>query len=108
MRLSGWGEGPICSDLPPELQTPGLASREEASDSATDDESAGGTENGWSGAVAGPAANYRAERGDSERRERDHLVRALAAANGNKAEAARALGVARSTLVSKLKKFGLS
>jgi transcriptional regulator with GAF, ATPase, and Fis domain len=47
----------------------------------------------------------RAERG---RRERERLVRALAAAGGNKAEAARALGLARSTLVSQLKKHGLS
>jgi DNA-binding NtrC family response regulator len=42
------------------------------------------------------------------RKERERLVRALAAARGNKAEAARALGVARSTLVSRLKKHGLS
>jgi transcriptional regulator of acetoin/glycerol metabolism len=35
------------------------------------------------------------------------MVRALAAASGNKAEAARALGLARSTLVSRLKKHGL-
>ncbi len=41
------------------------------------------------------------------RMERDELVRAMAAARGNKAEAARALGIARSTLVSRLKKFGL-
>jgi DNA-binding NtrC family response regulator len=46
-------------------------------------------------------------RGEHERLERDQLVRALAAAGGNKAEAARALGLARSTLVSKLKKLGL-
>ena len=38
---------------------------------------------------------------------REELVRALATARGNKAEAARALGIARSTLVSQLKKFGL-
>jgi transcriptional regulator with GAF, ATPase, and Fis domain len=49
-----------------------------------------------------------AERSDRDRREREQLVRALAAAGGNKAEAARALGVARSTLVSRLKKLGLS
>jgi transcriptional regulator with GAF, ATPase, and Fis domain len=48
------------------------------------------------------------ERGERERREREQLVRALAAAGGNKAEAARALGVARSTLVSRLKRLGLS
>jgi transcriptional regulator with GAF, ATPase, and Fis domain len=50
--------------------------------------------------------NHRRE--DRDRRERETLVRALAAANGNKSEAARALGWARSTLVSRLKKFGLS
>jgi two-component system response regulator HydG len=54
---------------------------------------------------ARPLNNWRSER---ERTEREQLVRALAAADGNKAEAARALGIARSTLVSKLKKLGLS
>jgi len=44
---------------------------------------------------------------ERERVEREHLVRALTAAAGNKAEAARGLGMARSTLVSKLKKLGL-
>jgi transcriptional regulator with GAF, ATPase, and Fis domain len=44
---------------------------------------------------------------DSERREREHLVRALAASGGNKAEAARALGMKRSTLLSRLKRLGL-
>jgi DNA-binding NtrC family response regulator len=51
---------------------------------------------------------YASLRGERERIEREQLVRALAAADGNKAEAARALGMARSTLVSRLKKFGLS
>jgi transcriptional regulator with GAF, ATPase, and Fis domain len=49
-----------------------------------------------------------AERADRARREREQLVRALAAAQGNKAEAARSLGLARSTLISRLKKHGLS
>jgi transcriptional regulator with GAF, ATPase, and Fis domain len=52
-----------------------------------------------------PLGGLRAER---DRLEREQLVRALAAADGNKAEAARALGMARSTLVSRLKKLGLS
>ncbi len=51
---------------------------------------------------------WRAERAERARRERERLVRALAAAGGNKAEAARALGLARSTLVSRLRKYGLS
>jgi transcriptional regulator with GAF, ATPase, and Fis domain len=48
------------------------------------------------------------ERAERDRREREQLVRALAATRGNKAEAARALGLARSTLLSRLKKHGLS
>ncbi len=55
-----------------------------------------------------PGGGLRAEREEYGRRERERLVRALAAASGNKAEAARALGLARSTLVSRLKKHGLS
>ncbi|HEX3314367.1 MAG TPA: sigma-54-dependent Fis family transcriptional regulator, partial [Gemmataceae bacterium] len=51
-----------------------------------------------------PVSPFRRER---LRQERAELVRALAGADGNKAEAARALGMARSTLVSRLKKFGL-
>jgi transcriptional regulator with GAF, ATPase, and Fis domain len=50
----------------------------------------------------------RGEREERDRRERERLVRALAQALGNKAEAARALGLARSTLISRLKKHGLS
>jgi len=42
-----------------------------------------------------------------EQREREMLVRALAAAAGNKSEAARALGMARSTFLGRLKKLGL-
>lgn len=47
------------------------------------------------------------DRGARERQEREIITQALAAANGNKAEAARALGLARSTLLSRLKKLGL-
>jgi len=58
-------------------------------------------------AAKGTSDGLRAEREDHDRRERERLVRALAAASGNKAEAARALGLARSTLISRLKKLGL-
>ena len=54
------------------------------------------------------SGGVRAGRAERDRHERERLVRRLAAAGGNKAEAARALGVARSTLVSRLKKHGLS
>jgi transcriptional regulator with GAF, ATPase, and Fis domain len=53
-------------------------------------------------------AGVQGERAERDRREREQLVRALAATKGNKAEAARALGLARSTLLSRLKKHGLS
>jgi transcriptional regulator with GAF, ATPase, and Fis domain len=60
------------------------------------------------GTYALQPGGVRGERSERERRERERLVRALAAANGNKAQAARALGLARSTLISRLKKLGLS
>jgi transcriptional regulator with GAF, ATPase, and Fis domain len=59
--------------------------------------------------IHGPhAAGIQAEREERGRHEKERLVRALAAAKGNKAEAARALGLARSTLISRLKKLGLN
>lgn len=65
---------------------------------------------GWAAETVATRAkgSFRAERERSARRERDMLVHALAAANGNKAEAARALGIARSTLLSRLRKYGLN
>jgi transcriptional regulator with GAF, ATPase, and Fis domain len=55
-----------------------------------------------------PPSAIQLERAERDRREREQLVRALAAAGGNKARAARALGLKRSTLVSRLKRLGLS
>jgi transcriptional regulator with GAF, ATPase, and Fis domain len=55
-----------------------------------------------------PSGSGRSRREDLVQREKEQLVRALAQADGNKADAARALGLPRSTLLSKLKKFGLS
>jgi DNA-binding NtrC family response regulator len=82
-------EGPMVTvhELPPELL-----------------EAVAGDESPSVDEVLGVAGGVRAER---DRREREQLVRALAAAKGNKAEAARALGLARSTLISRLKKHGL-
>ena len=57
---------------------------------------------------AGGKWGVQAERAARNRRERESLLQALATTNGNQAEAARLLGMARSTLVSRLKKHGLS
>jgi transcriptional regulator with GAF, ATPase, and Fis domain len=69
-----------------------------------DDESPLATNLDAESTVTRPLSPLRRER---LRMEREELVRAMGAARGNKAEAARALGIARSTLVSRLKKFGL-
>ncbi|HEY1378874.1 MAG TPA: sigma 54-interacting transcriptional regulator [Gemmataceae bacterium] len=58
-------------------------------------------------ALDGARWGVRAERDLRDRQEREALLRALATAGGNKAEAARLLAMARSTLVSRLKKHGL-
>jgi DNA-binding NtrC family response regulator len=55
--------------------------------------------------ITEPATRFPAER---DQHEREQLVRLLAAADGNKAEATRAMGIARSTLVSRLKRLGLN
>jgi transcriptional regulator with GAF, ATPase, and Fis domain len=87
------GPAVTLADLPPELQ-----------DGRADGEPSPPT---WTGGP-GTSAGLRAEREERGRYERERLVRALAAAGGNKAEAARALGLARSTLVSRLRRHGLS
>jgi DNA-binding NtrC family response regulator len=51
-----------------------------------------------------PEAEWSAQQ---EQAERQRLTRALAEAHGNKARAARMLGMPRSTFVSKLEKYGL-
>lgn len=69
-----------------------------------------GLENGARGPYRArhtPLAIGRGKHEEREQRERERLVRALALAKGNKAEAARALGLARSTMLSRLKKYGL-
>ncbi len=93
-RAVVFAEGPAVTaeDLPPEVLEADGARREDEEDAD----------------CLVLAGGVRAEREERDRREREQLVRALAAARGNKAEAARALGMARSTLVSRLKKHGLS
>src|SRR5207245_2331844 len=88
-------EGPVLTldDLPADLFDP------------PEEESAGVTD---SVVLEVAPAGVQGERAERDRREREQLVRALAATKGNKAEAARALGLARSTLLSRLKKHGLS
>ncbi|MBI2805386.1 MAG: sigma 54-interacting transcriptional regulator [Planctomycetes bacterium] len=51
-----------------------------------------------------PPSGFRTER---DRFEREQVVRALETAAGNKAEAARILGIARTTLVNRMKKLGI-
>jgi transcriptional regulator with GAF, ATPase, and Fis domain len=58
--------------------------------------------------LGSPPALMSAIRNERAERERERLVRALAKAGGNKAEAARALGMARTTFVSRLKRLGLT
>ncbi len=57
--------------------------------------------------ISVPASSVQRDRTERNRREREELVRALQTTGGNKAEAARSLGMARSTLISRLKKLGL-
>jgi transcriptional regulator with GAF, ATPase, and Fis domain len=70
-------------------------------------ESVPADEIGDDGPVAEPVNSVRRDRSERNRREREQMLRALEATGGNKAEAARSLGMARSTLVSRLKKLGM-
>jgi transcriptional regulator with GAF, ATPase, and Fis domain len=89
-------DGPVITpgELPPDLQ---------AAETVTN--GSGGNHGIRLDLPGGSPLDFRTEVGRSER---EYLVRALAAAGGNKAEAARALGIARSTLLSRLKRHGLS
>ncbi len=97
-------EGPIITrkELPPEL----TAEIEPARWGDQENQEAGSLDAGLE-SPPDLATLVQAERAQRERREREMLTRALAAAGGNKSEAARALGIARSTLISRLKRVGL-
>jgi DNA-binding NtrC family response regulator len=60
------------------------------------------------GIKSGAKRTVRASKDERLKRERERLVQALVVAAGNKAEAARALGVPRSTLLSRMQKHGLT
>ncbi len=98
-------------DLPVELRTDSLLVSGPSWEREEDD-AVHASADSWPPLLASTPAPLRAaiahERAERERRERDRLVRALAAAGGNKAEAARALGMARTTFISRLKRLGLT
>jgi two-component system response regulator HydG len=39
--------------------------------------------------------------------ERDYIIRVLVSVGGNRSEAARLLGISRSTLIEKIKRYGI-
>jgi transcriptional regulator with GAF, ATPase, and Fis domain len=67
-----------------------------------------GVSDHWSPILSAPPGLMSSIQSERVRREREVFVRALAATGGNKAEAARALGMARSTFISRLKRLGLT
>jgi DNA-binding NtrC family response regulator len=55
----------------------------------------------------GMGSSARSFRSNEESRQKTELIQSIRQAKGNKSEAARIMGIPRSTLVSQLKKFGL-
>jgi two-component system response regulator HydG len=84
---------------PPPFDTTGMAS-------ARRDEAPAITMPG-NGATVPQGATPGAEASSLEEVERETIIRTLAAAGGNKSEAARRLGITRRTLHQKLKKYGM-
>jgi transcriptional regulator with GAF, ATPase, and Fis domain len=87
------GDTLLARDLPPELLQPERMLPELENGEVAESEANGSS-----------SSTFRTER---DRFDREQLLRALNSANGNKSGAARILGIARSTLVSRMKKLGL-
>jgi len=92
------GETITVNDLPLDLQAGALDTDRGL---ILRDDRSGGTTTGKLGATGGMIE-------DDPIAERQALIEALDACGGNKARAARKLGIARSTYFSKLKKYGLA
>ncbi|WP_422927347.1 sigma 54-interacting transcriptional regulator [Singulisphaera sp. PoT] len=106
-------EGPAVTrdDLPPEVRQPPARRKLRATVKATTAGASRGKSSsvgsGWTEPASAPRGSDEGWDSEYVAFERQRLVDAMEEAHGNKSEAARLLGMPRSTLCSKLKKHGL-